>query len=130
LSSPLLKRIPAQVLSSFAKTWAGQLKEAVELGSVQSWWKFFAFPRLVLLTQARGGKKVLRGLSLAGLIRQRIGNWDTFECRQEMLQKARERSSFLRAKERANHGRPKEAVAQPKNIEAPAKAIGSGVAGR
>ena len=82
---------------------------------MQSWWRFFAFPRLVLLTQARGGK-----ISMAELIQRRIEAWSTLACREEMLQKAKERSS---------HGRKKEVAsrtalwAQGKRKDTPEKSI-------
>ena len=36
---------------------------------------------------------------MTALIRERIGTWSTLACRQEMLQKAKERSNQVRQKE-------------------------------
>ena len=119
LSSPIIKRIPKRVLPLFARVWAGLLSEAVHSKEVQAWWQFLAFPRLVLLPQARGGKKVGKGKSLTDLIQQRIEVWPTQGERQDMLKKAQARSG---------HGRQKEAGrvaqwAQAKRKNAAEKAI-------
>jgi hypothetical protein len=106
LSSPIAKRIPRGVLPLFSKAWASLLAEAVNTKSAQAWWRFLAFPRLVLLTPGRGGKKLAkRGKSsLSSLIQQRVEAWPAGIA--EQLHEATVRS---------HRGRQKEAAGKPDN---------------
>ena len=93
LSSPIVKRIPKRVLPLFAKSWADLLSDAVFSGLAPSWWRFFAFPRLVLLTPARGGSRLSAGKrSVVAQIQERIATWSVEGERAKMLLEAQQRS--------------------------------------
>ena len=75
LGTPIVKRVPKQVLPLFAKGWAELLWAAVTQKTLGAWWSFLAYPRVVLLARKRGGKKLKEKHSLASMIQVRIQSW-------------------------------------------------------
>ena len=71
----MVKRVPKKVLPVFAKVWSDLLGEAVRSGSVSAWKGFLVFPRAILLSPPRGGRRISQKTSLADLIQSRLEAW-------------------------------------------------------
>jgi len=77
LATPLVKRIPRSEASQFALQWGRLLDDALFQGSVPAWSDFFVFPKAILWSPRRGGRKLAHQASQADLIRARMAAWPT-----------------------------------------------------
>jgi hypothetical protein len=77
LDTPLVKRIPNSQRSAFATSWGRLLDEAIFSGQLGSWADFFMFPKCILWTPVRGGKRLSRKCNMADLVRSRLTKWKT-----------------------------------------------------
>jgi hypothetical protein len=75
LDAPALKRVPRRVVSVFAASWASLLSEAVYAPSLSAWFRFFAFPRAVLLPPPRGGRRLVQRNNETSWVRSRLQAW-------------------------------------------------------
>ena len=76
LDVPLMKKVPKSVAAAFARLWGSLLLDASFTGSVGAWFKFFAFPKAILLAPSRGGSRLSKKQSWADLVRSRLGVWE------------------------------------------------------
>jgi hypothetical protein len=83
--------IPRGAVGLFARVWGALLLKAVASGSRAHWFSALAFPRCVLLSPLRGGRRVAR--SLTQTVMDRIQHW-TIDPR-SVLAEARSRSRVL-----------------------------------
>src|SRR5690349_2710351 len=72
---PLLKSRRNREAPLFARTWCGLLHDALVAQSVGSWFDFFVFPKCVLLTPVRGGRRISKVQTHADLVNGRISAW-------------------------------------------------------
>ena len=77
LDVPLVKRVPNSQRSCFALEWARLLNEAVFSKQLGSWAEFFCFPKCVLWTPVRGGKRLAKQASIADIVKTRLRKWKT-----------------------------------------------------
>ena len=75
VDTPLIKRIPGVQRSHFASAWGRLLLEAVDTKSLSAWSDFFAFPKCILWSPTRGGRRIAKKKSMAELIRVRLIQW-------------------------------------------------------
>ena len=106
LNSPTIQLIPKGVVGLFARVWGGLLKKAVVTGTKSHWFSALAFPRCVLVSPPRGGRRVAR--SLTKLVLDRINLWSSSP--QSVLSEARLRS-------RQPSSTPRPASKSPEAIE-------------
>jgi hypothetical protein len=75
---PILKFLPRPAASPFTRAWGGLFWEACSTRSLASWEAVFMFPKAVLLTPFRMGKKTLkRKGSMATQVLERIRRWSS-----------------------------------------------------
>ena len=77
VDTPVVKRVPNSQRSAFATAWGRLLEEAVESRQESAWSQFFMFPKCVLWTPVRGGKRLSKKVNMADLVRMRITRWST-----------------------------------------------------
>ena len=77
LDTPLLKRVPNCQRSAFATVWGKLLDDAVFSKQLSSWSSFFMFPKSILWSPARGGRRLAKKQNMATLIKLRLGRWNT-----------------------------------------------------
>src|SRR5438067_1265218 len=77
LDTPLVKRVPNSLRSAFATVWGRLLNQAVTNKQVHSWAEFFMFPKCILWTPTRGGRRLAKKTSMVDLVRARISKWTT-----------------------------------------------------
>ena len=75
LDTPLVKRIPSSQSSAFATAWGRLLDHAIESGQLGSWTDFFMFPKCILWTPVRGGKRLSKKCNMAALVKTRLIKW-------------------------------------------------------
>ena len=75
LNTPLLKRISNRERSGFASTWARLLDDAVMSGQLSNWSEFFMYPKCILWSPARGGKRLSKRQSMADIVKARMALW-------------------------------------------------------
>jgi ribonuclease HI len=83
-NSPMLRKVPRRALPVFAKTWSTLLSDAVYSGSESAWVAFFKFPKAVLLSPARGGRRISSKLNFADLVIARLEAWEKKERQDEL----------------------------------------------
>ena len=77
LDTPLVKRVPNSQRSAFATVWGKLLNEAVFSKQLGAWAEFFSFPKCILWTPARRGKRLAKKASFADIVRARLKRWPT-----------------------------------------------------
>ena len=90
LNTPLVKRVPNSQASSFATAWGRLLNQAVLDKTQTSWSEFFMFPKCMLWTPSRGGKRLAKKTNFAELVRVRLKRWP--KERKELWNEVIERS--------------------------------------
>jgi len=63
LATPLVKRVPQNEASQFATLWGKLLDVALFTRSESAWSDFFAFPKCILWSPIRGGRKLSKKAS-------------------------------------------------------------------
>lgn len=75
LDTPLVKRVPNSQRSAFATVWASLLNEAVFSKQLGAWAEFFCFPKCILWTPTRGGRRLAKKANFADIVRARLKRW-------------------------------------------------------
>ena len=75
VDTPLVKRVPNSQCSRFATMWGKLLSQAVADKSLGSWSEFFMFPKCILWTPVRGGKRIAKKANFTDLVRTRLNKW-------------------------------------------------------
>jgi hypothetical protein len=75
LSTPMVKRVPNNQRSAFATEWGRLLKQALDEESEVSWSEFFTFPRCMLWSPKRGGRRLTRRQKFHEVVRARLVKW-------------------------------------------------------
>ena len=75
VDTPLVKRVPNSQCSRFATMWGKLLTQAVTDKSLGSWSEFFMFPKCILWTPVRGGKRIAKKTNFTDLVRVRLNKW-------------------------------------------------------
>ena len=70
---PLMKSIPKREAPLFARMWGALLHEAIEGGTPSAWFEFFRFPKCILLSPVRGGRRISRSQSQADVVKPPAG---------------------------------------------------------
>ena len=65
---PMLKRVPGSLKSSFATAWGRLLQDAVDSRQEAAWSEFFVFPKVILWTPRRGGKRLSKKATVVELV--------------------------------------------------------------
>jgi hypothetical protein len=73
MNAPTMRLIPRRALGLFARTWGGLLRKAVVTAAKEDWFSAFAFPRCVLVSLRRAGKRVSKGQT--EVVLERIHRW-------------------------------------------------------
>jgi hypothetical protein len=74
LSTPLVKRVPNSQRASFAVEWGRLLSQALEDELEVSWSEFFVFPRCILWSPPRGGKRVTKKAKFNDVVKSRLAS--------------------------------------------------------
>ena len=72
-----MKRVPNCQRSAFATVWGKLLEDAVFTKQVSSWAAFFMFPKCILWSPTRGGKRLAKKQNMAALVKLRLCKWNT-----------------------------------------------------
>ena len=75
LDTPLVKRVPNSQRAAFAREWGSLLDQAVHSGQIGNWTDFFIFPKCILWTPVRGGKRLSKKNNMAALVKSRLIRW-------------------------------------------------------
>ena len=75
LDTPLVKRVPNSQRAAFAREWGSLLDQAVHSGQVGNWTDFFIFPKCILWTPVRGGKRLSKKTNMAAIVKTRLTRW-------------------------------------------------------
>jgi hypothetical protein len=75
LDTPVLKRIPNSQRANFATTWGRLLDEATDKQQEADWSEFFLFPKCILWSPVRGGKRLAKKANMAEIVRSRLVQW-------------------------------------------------------
>jgi hypothetical protein len=79
LETPVNNRVPNAQRSNFAGFWGRLLDQAVSSKQEAAWAEFFLFPKCILWSSVRGGKRFAKKANMAELIRLRLARWDAGE---------------------------------------------------
>ena len=77
LDTPVVKRIPQSQQSAFATVWGRLLRDAVASKQLGDWSDVFIFPKCVLWSPVRGGKRLAKKGKFADVVRDRLKRWST-----------------------------------------------------
>ena len=66
-----------ECVAAFATAWSRLLSDALDAATPTAYFDFFAFPKCILLSPPRGGKRISKQVSLADLVQQRMLDWPT-----------------------------------------------------
>jgi hypothetical protein len=86
-----VKRIPNSQCSSFAVEWGRLLSRALEDELEVSWSEFFTFPRCILWSAQRGGRRVTKKAKFNDVVKARLVKWRD-GCKQELWADVLQRS--------------------------------------
>jgi hypothetical protein len=75
LDTPVVKRIPQQQQSAFATAWGRLLRDAVASQRLSDWSDFFIFPKCILWSPVRGGKRLAKKAKFVEAVRDRLRRW-------------------------------------------------------
>ena len=79
IDTPVLKRVPNAQRSNFATTWGRLLQAAVDSKQEAAWSEFFVFPKCILWSPTRGGKRLSKKASMADVVKARMVKWSAGE---------------------------------------------------
>ena len=97
LNSPTLRLIPKSALPLFARVWGGLLSKATASGSQSHWYSALAFPRCVLVSPPRGGRRVAKSLTQTVMDRIRLWSVNPQAVMAEARLRSRQPSGSVRA---------------------------------
>jgi hypothetical protein len=95
VDTPVVKRVPNAQRSNFATAWGRLLDEAVVSTQEAAWSEFFLFPKCILWTPVRGGKRGAKKANMAELVRDRLARWSAGE-KQQLWKDAEKRAKKRR----------------------------------
>ena len=75
IDTPTLKRIPNSQRSNYATAWGRLLDEATGKRQEADWSEFFLFPKCILWSPVRGGKRLAKKANMAEVVRLRLVRW-------------------------------------------------------
>jgi hypothetical protein len=113
LNTPLVKRVPNSQRSSFAVEWGRLLSQALADELEVSWSEFFTFPRCILWSPPRGGRRVTKKAKFNEVVKARLTKWSKGgqqELWAEVVKRSRKQFEEVPAQPRQRDGKRLEAA--------------------
>jgi len=91
VDTPVLKRVTNSQRSNFATAWGRLLDAASDSKQEADWSDFFLFPKCILWSPERGGKRLVKKANVPQLVGKRLERWAAGE-KEELWKDAVKRS--------------------------------------